>query len=179
MKAKLTMYKHIGKLCEPNNGYIKEFNLVSWNNREPVYDIRTWNEDHTEWKEGAVITHNEMFKFQKLLTDYLNSENKYEKFPPVNEKIEQEESLREAYIRFVSKLKNGFFDEGLYNTFFEKLNEGFEQWKKNGAVSMRVFEVCIDCIYVLSKNALNLSEKDLEKSKAAKDDVYGLLMGFE
>lgn len=71
MKAKLTMYKHIGKLCEPNNGYIKEFNLVSWNNREPVYDIRTWNENHTEWKEGAVITHNEMFKFQKLLTDYL------------------------------------------------------------------------------------------------------------
>ena len=98
-----------------------------------------------------------MFRFQKLLTDYLNSENKYEKFPPANEKIEQEESLREAYIRFVSKLKNGFFDEGLYNTFFEKLNEGFEQWKKNGAVSMRVFEVCIDCIYVLSKNALNLS----------------------
>lgn len=30
-------------------------------------------------------------------------------------KTEQEEELREAYIRFVSKQKNGFFDEDLYN----------------------------------------------------------------
>ena len=46
---------------------------------------------------------------------YLNSENKYEKSVPQNEKTEQEEKLREAYIRFVSKQKNGFFDEDLYN----------------------------------------------------------------
>ena len=46
---------------------------------------------------------------------YLNSENKYEKSVLQNEKTEQEEELREAYIRFVSKQKNGFFDEDLYN----------------------------------------------------------------
>ena len=40
---------------------------------------------------------------------YLNSENKYEK------SVLQEEELREAYIQFVSKQKNGFFDEDLYN----------------------------------------------------------------
>lgn len=50
-----------------------------------------------------------MFKFQKLLTDYLNSENKY----------------------------------------------------------------------VLSRTDPKLSEKDLEKSKTVKDEMYGLLMGFE
>jgi len=94
-------------------------------------------------------------------------------------KTEQEEELRETYIRFVSKQKNGFFDEDLYNIFFEKLNERFKQWKKNGAVPMRAFEICIDCIYVLSKTAQKLSEKDLEKSKTVKDEMYGLLMGFE
>jgi len=46
---------------------------------------------------------------------YLNSENKYEKSVLQNEKTEQEEELREAYIQFVSKQKNGFFDEDLYN----------------------------------------------------------------
>jgi|GEM_PF-221002 hypothetical protein len=94
-------------------------------------------------------------------------------------KTEQEEELRETYIRFVSKQKNEFFDEDLYNIFFEKLNERFKQWKKNGAVPMRAFEICIDCIYVLSKTAQKLSEKDLEKSKTVKDEMYGLLMGFE
>ena len=81
--------------------------------------------------------------------------------------------------RYVSKQKNGFFDEDLYNIFFEKLNERFKQWKKNGAVPMRAFEICIDCIYVLSKTAQKLSEKDLEKSKTVKDEMYGLLIGFE
>ena len=81
--------------------------------------------------------------------------------------------------RCVSKQKNGFFDEDLYNIFFEKLNERFKQWKKNGAVPMRAFEICIDCIYVLSKTAQKLSEKDLEKSKTVKEEMYGLLMGFE
>ena len=94
-------------------------------------------------------------------------------------KTEQEEELRETYIRFVSKQKNEFFDEDLYNIFFEKLNERFKQWKKNRAVPMRAFEICIDCIYVLSKTAQKLSEKDLEKSKTVKDEMYGLLMGFE
>ena len=44
---------------------------------------------------------------------------------------------------------------------------------------MRAFEICIDCIYVLSKTAQKLSENDLEKSKTVKDEMYGLLMAFE
>lgn len=41
--------KHLGNLSARNNGFTKEINLISWNNREPVYDIRTWNEAHTEF----------------------------------------------------------------------------------------------------------------------------------
>ncbi|MGI5066936.1 YdbC family protein [Treponema putidum] len=139
MKAKFTMYNHIGKLCEPNNGYTKELNLVSWNNREPVYDIRTWNADHSEWKEGVTITYNEMRKFQKLLADYFSAEN-------------TDEELRSIYISFASKLKNGSFDEDLYNVLFKQLQQRFKRWKDDNAVPMRTFQVCIDLLYVLSKN---------------------------
>lgn len=38
---------HIADLCVENNGWKKELNVVQINNREPLYEIRTWNEDHT------------------------------------------------------------------------------------------------------------------------------------
>lgn len=41
------IYRHIGNLSKLNNGWVKELNFISWNNREPVYNIRTWNQDHT------------------------------------------------------------------------------------------------------------------------------------
>ena len=166
MKAKLTMYNHIGKLCEPNNGYTKEFNLVSWNNREPVYDIRTWNTEHTEWKEGITITYNEMCKFRKLSNDYFSAEN-------------TDEKLRSIYISFVSKLKNGSFDENLYNTLFEQLQKRFRRWKLESAIPVRLFQVCIDLLYVLSKDNPLLLREYLEKIKTAKDEMYGLFMDLD
>lgn len=30
-------YKHIGALSPTNNGWTKELNFISWENREPVY----------------------------------------------------------------------------------------------------------------------------------------------
>lgn len=50
------IYKHIGNLSPLNNGWIKELNLISWDNKEPVYDIRTWNSEHTEYGKGVTIT---------------------------------------------------------------------------------------------------------------------------
>ena len=47
------IYKHIGNLSPLNNGWIKELNLISWDNKEPVYDIRTWNSEHTEYGKGG------------------------------------------------------------------------------------------------------------------------------
>ena len=166
MKARLTMYNHIGKLCEPNNGYTKEFNLVSWNNREPVYDIRTWNADHTEWKKGITITHNEMRKFRKLFNDYFSTEN-------------TDEKLRSIYVSFSSKLKSGSFDEGLYNILFEQLQKRFRRWKLESTIPVRLFQVCIDLLYVLSKDEQLLLQDDLEKLKAAQDEMYGLFMEFD
>lgn len=55
-----TIIEHIADLSEPNNGITKELNFISWNKREPVYDIRTWNSNHTEYGKGVKLTYREM-----------------------------------------------------------------------------------------------------------------------
>ena len=69
MTDKFEIYKHIGNISEDNNGYIKELNYISWNNREPVYDIRTWNTEHTKYGKGVTITAGEMKVLQDLIKD--------------------------------------------------------------------------------------------------------------
>ncbi|MBR0230150.1 MAG: hypothetical protein IJL94_02060 [Erysipelotrichaceae bacterium] len=59
--------EHIGVLSQTNNGWKKELNLVSWNGREPVYDIRTWNPDHTKMGKGATISLEEMENLKKVI----------------------------------------------------------------------------------------------------------------
>ena len=58
----------IGELGETGNGWKKELNLVSWNEREPVYDIRTWNEGHDRMGKGITLSPDEV----KCLKDLLN-----------------------------------------------------------------------------------------------------------
>lgn len=66
---KYKIYKHIGKLSAFNNGWIKELNFISWDDREPVYDIRTWNAEHTEYGEGVTITAGQMAVLKHLLSE--------------------------------------------------------------------------------------------------------------
>lgn len=66
---KNVIYRHIGKLSNSNNGWIKELNLISWNDREPVYDIRTWNENHTRYGKGVTITSKQMVRLKELLSE--------------------------------------------------------------------------------------------------------------
>ncbi len=63
------IYKHIGNLSPLNNGWIKELNLISWDNKEPVYDIRTWNSEHTEYGKGVTITAGQMVVLKNLLNE--------------------------------------------------------------------------------------------------------------
>ena len=65
------IYRHIGNISKSNNGMTKELNYISWSNREPVYDIRTWNDDHTEYGKGVTITAGEMV-LQKELINQIN-----------------------------------------------------------------------------------------------------------
>ncbi len=69
MKLKFVIYKHLGDISNQNNGWTKELNYISWDDREPVYDIRTWNQDHSEYGKGVTITQGEMKRLQELIRD--------------------------------------------------------------------------------------------------------------
>lgn len=56
-------------LSEQSNGWKKELNLVSWNNREPVYDIRTWSPDHSKMGKGVTLSLDEMNALKETLKD--------------------------------------------------------------------------------------------------------------
>lgn len=39
------------------NGYTKEFNIVSFNNGEPMYDIRKWNTNEDRMMKGMMLVY--------------------------------------------------------------------------------------------------------------------------
>jgi len=66
-EIKYEITKNIGAISENNKGWIKELNLVSWNDRESKYDIRDWSPDHDKMTKGITLTHDELVELKKLL----------------------------------------------------------------------------------------------------------------
>ena len=64
---KYEIVKTLGVVSQPNNGWIKELNLISWNNREPVYDLRTWDESHERMGKGITLTEDDLKNLKELL----------------------------------------------------------------------------------------------------------------
>ena len=50
-------------------GWQKELNLVSWYGREPVYDLREWNEDHSRMSKGITLTKDELSILREKLQE--------------------------------------------------------------------------------------------------------------
>ncbi|MBE6837845.1 MAG: hypothetical protein E7509_07655 [Ruminococcus sp.] len=65
LKYEITEY--LGVLSENAKGWTKELNKISWNDREPKYDIREWNPDHTRMGKGVTLTDEEVEILRKLL----------------------------------------------------------------------------------------------------------------
>ncbi|GAE24960.1 bacterial seryl-tRNA synthetase [Halalkalibacter wakoensis JCM 9140] len=61
--------EHVVVLSEGNKGWKKEVNLISWNGREPKYDIRDWAPDHSKMGKGVTLSEDEM---QILLRAFSN-----------------------------------------------------------------------------------------------------------
>ncbi len=57
----------IGVLSENAKGWTKELNLISWNDREPKYDIREWNPDHSRMGKGVTLSTEEFENLRKLI----------------------------------------------------------------------------------------------------------------
>lgn len=66
---KYEIVEHIGVLSETTKGWKTELNLVSWNEREPKYDLRTWSENHEKIGKGITLSKEEMEKLKELIND--------------------------------------------------------------------------------------------------------------
>ncbi|GAB4503503.1 MAG: YdbC family protein [Anaerolineales bacterium] len=58
---------HIGTLSQSASGWQKELNLISWNEREPKYDLRDWSPDHQKMSKGITLTKEELLALKTLL----------------------------------------------------------------------------------------------------------------
>ena len=69
---KYDIVENLGILSTNAKGWTKELNLVSWNERDPKYDIRDWNEDHTRMSKGITLTTEEAEVVKNILADEFN-----------------------------------------------------------------------------------------------------------
>ena len=67
-EVKFEIVKAVAVLRPANeNGWSRELNLVSWNDREPKVDIRDWNAEHTKMSKGITLTLEEGKKLAEFL----------------------------------------------------------------------------------------------------------------
>ncbi|MDY6062942.1 MAG: PC4/YdbC family ssDNA-binding protein [Erysipelotrichaceae bacterium] len=67
MEFKYEIKKEIGVLSETSKGWTKEVNLISWNDREPKYDIRDWSPEHEKMGKGLTLSIEEMKELKAIL----------------------------------------------------------------------------------------------------------------
>ena len=64
----MEVVKRIAILSDPEAGYKKELNLVSWNGAEQKIDLRTWSPEGIALK-GLTLTEDEAKELCKALND--------------------------------------------------------------------------------------------------------------
>ncbi len=66
---KYEIIKTVGVLSENAKGWKRELNLISWNGREPKYDIRDWSEDHEKMGKGLTFSEEELLNLKDIVND--------------------------------------------------------------------------------------------------------------
>ena len=68
-EIKFEITQHIGALSESSRGWTKELNLISWNGREPKYDLRDWDPEHEKMGKGVTLSEEELKRLKELLAE--------------------------------------------------------------------------------------------------------------
>ena len=66
-EIKFEIKETIGTLSESSKGWAKELNLVSWNDKEPKYDLREWDPEHKKMGKGITLSVEELKKLRDML----------------------------------------------------------------------------------------------------------------
>ncbi|MFA6870359.1 MAG: YdbC family protein [Methanomethylophilus sp.] len=64
---KYEIVERIAVLSQSSKGWTKELNLVSWNERDPKYDVREWSPDGTKMGKGITLSNDEAAMLKKAL----------------------------------------------------------------------------------------------------------------
>ena len=64
---KYEIVRKIGVLSKASSGWAKELNLISWNDRDPKYDLRDWSADGTKMGKGVTLSKEELLALKELL----------------------------------------------------------------------------------------------------------------
>ncbi|WKB35600.1 YdbC family protein [Terrilactibacillus sp. S3-3] len=65
---KYDVIRRIGTLSASAKGWKKELNVISWNGRDPKYDLRDWAPDGEKMGKGVTLSIDDL----KALKDLLN-----------------------------------------------------------------------------------------------------------
>ena len=66
---KYEIVEKIAVLSQSAAGWNKELNLISWNDRDPKYDIRDWSPDGAKMGKGVSLTRDELAILKGILDD--------------------------------------------------------------------------------------------------------------
>lgn len=72
-KIQYEIVKEIAVLSASGSGYTTEINLISWNGKEPKYDIRSFSPNREKCGKGITLTADEAAALLKALQEELNS----------------------------------------------------------------------------------------------------------
>jgi len=66
-EIKYEIIKTLGTLSTSASGWAKELNLISWNDRDPKYDLRDWSPDREKMGKGVTLSKEELSALKELL----------------------------------------------------------------------------------------------------------------
>ncbi|TCP28983.1 hypothetical protein EV207_11316 [Scopulibacillus darangshiensis] len=67
---KYEIIETVGVLSDSPKGWTKELNLISWNGRDPKFDLRDWSPGHEKMGKGITLTKEDLLNLKQLLQDF-------------------------------------------------------------------------------------------------------------
>lgn len=68
-EIKYEVKEGLGVLSQSAKGWTKELRSISWNNREPKYDIREWAPGDEAMGKGITLSKDELKKLKEILNE--------------------------------------------------------------------------------------------------------------
>lgn len=68
-EIKYEIIETLGTVSEGNKGWKRELTLISWNERDPKYDLRDWSEDRKKMGKGITLSLTELQKLKEILNN--------------------------------------------------------------------------------------------------------------